>query len=155
MDSLDMSSQLLFSSKSRPGDSPMCLNLLVKRLFCTWARVKGELIPLVRSQSAQCGWCDWWFKCFRHIFLLLLVLGSSFLSSKTLSSRAVETRWYMTTSKFVRLSALNSNQTPFLNLIWLKGLDSNFKGFLVMTRKTYSVFLSLRNGEDKDVDRLL
>lgn len=44
-----MSSQLLFSSKSGPGDSLMCLNLVVKRLFCTWARGKGDLIPRVRS----------------------------------------------------------------------------------------------------------
>lgn len=27
----------------------MCLNLVVKRLFCTWARGKGDLTPRVRS----------------------------------------------------------------------------------------------------------
>ena len=47
-DSVDKSSLLLFSSKSRPGDSLMCLNLLVRRLFCTWAG-GGDLISCVRS----------------------------------------------------------------------------------------------------------
>lgn len=47
-DSVDKSSLLLFSSKSRPGDSLMCLNLLVRRLFCTWAG-GGDLISRVRS----------------------------------------------------------------------------------------------------------
>lgn len=47
-DSVDKSSLLLFSSKLRPGDLLMCLNLLVRRLFCTWARGR-DLISHVRS----------------------------------------------------------------------------------------------------------
>lgn len=31
----------------------MCLNLLVKRLFCTWARGKGALILLVRAPGVS------------------------------------------------------------------------------------------------------
>lgn len=88
-----MSSQLLFSLKSGPGDSLMCLNLVAKRLFCTWVRGRGDPIPSVRSlglSSANGVTRD--LMLLTHLPSVFFILGSSFQSSKTLSSKALESQ---------------------------------------------------------------